>query len=77
MKNVSRVKSVSIVIEVSENCFQTHEKTREKNEVIPVRIEQMYFVKLSANFSIDDSRNFYVTFPLLRCRHDILQLSKL
>ena len=24
----------------SENCFQAHEKTREKNEVIPVRIEQ-------------------------------------
>ena len=31
----------------SENCFQTHEKTREKNEVIPVRIEQKFFLKLA------------------------------
>ena len=29
----------------SENCFQTHEKTREKNEVIPVRIEQRKFLR--------------------------------
>ena len=34
----------------SENCFQTHEKTREKNEVIPVRIEQNPFLSFIWNF---------------------------
>ena len=39
----------------SEIILPTHEKTLEKNEVIPVRIEQSNFLEQNTNFLVNDA----------------------